>query len=274
MTYIRIGWSSAVKQLPIAILLFLYRLLWSVFLYKIIHSAIFPVLQRYPDSGPGELSRLLFLVEGQIGLAGNRQLHLFGGLLAGMMLIRLLLTPLIRSGIYHGLLEERDRDGAGWLFFEGIRKRWKPVSLFYLIELVLGLAPAYWLVPSIYNQSIPLLNGDHHAMWWIGAALASWGAWFFLVKKLLEYALLGWISGTGLLPSLLWCIRRLVQVIWVSLLLGGLSLLVCGLFTASSWIWTGMLGLVLHQAYPLIGSFLGIWQTASQFHLWKTGAEK
>ncbi|GGA53001.1 hypothetical protein [Paenibacillus physcomitrellae] len=274
MTYIRSGWTSAVKQLPIAILLFLYQLLWSVFLYKIIHSAIIPVLQRYPDSGPGELSRLLFLVEGQMGLAGNSQLRLYGGLLAGMMLIRLLLTPLIRSGIYHGLLEEKDRDGAGWLFFEGIRKRWKPVSLFYVIELVLILLPAYWLVPKIYNQSIPLLNGDHHAFLLTGAALASWGVWIFLVKKLLEYALLGWISGAGLFVSLLWCARRLIQVIWISVLLGGLCLLVCSLFTAGAWIWTGMLGLILHQTYPLIGSFLRIWQTASQFHLWKTGTEK
>ncbi|WP_138496371.1 hypothetical protein [Paenibacillus pinistramenti] len=274
MTYIRSGWSSAVKQLPIAILLFLYRLLWGVFLYKTIHSAILPILQRYPEPGPGELSRLLFFVEGQMGLQDSSQLRLYGGLLAGMMLLRLLLTPLIRAGIYHGLLEERDGDGAGWLFFEGIRKRWKPVSLFFLAELVLGLLPAWWLLPEGYRRSILLLNGDHHSLWISGAALLGWGLWFYLVKKLLEYALLGWLSGTGLAPSLLWCLKNLAKVIWISLLLGGLTLLISTLFTAGSWIWTGILGLILHQTYPLIGSFLSIWHTASQFHLWKEGSNK
>lgn len=274
MSFIRSGWVSAKKQLPIAILLFLYQLTWGVFLYKIIQSAIIPVLRRYPDPGPGELSRLLFLIEGQLGLAGSRELRLYAGLLGAMVLIRLLVTPLIRSGIYHGLLEEREQDGVGWLFFEGIRKRWKQVGLFYLLELLLSLAPAYWVLPKLANRSSQLLNGDHQTLLYFGTLALAWAVWIYIVKKCLEYTLLGWLSGAGPFASLIWCLRRFLKVTGISILLGCLSLLAFVLFTTGSWVWTGLLGLVLHQIYPFFSSFLGIWQTASQYHLWNTVREK
>ncbi|WP_237691017.1 hypothetical protein [Paenibacillus caui] len=274
MIFIRNGWTSAKKQFPIAILLFLYELLWGVFLYKIIQSAITPVLQRYPDPGPGELSRFLFLIEGQLGLSENPSLRLYAALLAGMVFLRLVLTPLIRAGIYHGLLEERERDGAGWLFFEGIRTKWKPVSIFYAGELLLSLAPAYWILPQLFKRLSLLLNGDQKALMYTAGLLLAWVLWAYAIKKCLEYMLLGWLSHTGMLSSLLWCIRRILRVISISVILGAASLIVFLLFTSASWFWTGLLGLILHQIYPFFRSFLGIWQTASQFHLWKTGTQK
>lgn len=274
MLFIHTGWTSAKKQIPIAILIFLYQLMWGAFLYKIIQSAILPVLRRYPDPGPGQLSRLLFIMEGQLSLPGSHELRLYIGLLAGMVLIRIIMTPLIRSGIYHGLLEERDEDGAGWLFFEGIRKRWKPVTLFYLLELLLTFAPAYWIFPRLYAELSPLISGDRQALLHAFLLLAAWALWIFMMKKGLEYMLLGYLSGSGVFSSLLWCVQRFPSIVVIAVILGGASLLTCVLCTTGSWIWTGIAGLILHQIYPLFSSFLAIWQTASRYHLWKTIREK
>jgi hypothetical protein len=117
------------------------------------------------------------------------------------------------------------------------------------------------------------MNGDHHSLWIAAGLLLGWALWSYLIRKMLEYTLLGWLSGSGVLSSLLWCAVRIPIVIWVSMLLGALNLLLFTLFTAGSWTWTGISGLLLHQAYPLLGCFLGIWQMAAQFHLWKKRTE-
>ena len=273
MTFIRNGWTSAGKQFPVAILIFLYQLVWGMFLFKILHNIIIPVLQRYPDPGPGELSRYLFLMEGQLGLESNSGLKLYAAIILGLALIRVIVTPLIRAGIYHSLLEEHEHQGAGWLFFEGICKRWRVVSLFYLAELLISLAPAYWIVPKLLSKLSQLLSADYQTLIYAALLLLGWGIWVYIMKRCLEYMLLGSLSRTGMINSLIWCIRKFPQVALISILLGLVSLALGASFTAGSWIWTGMLGLVIHQIYPLLSSFLGIWQIGSQFHLWRSGVK-
>lgn len=67
----------------------------------------------------------------------------------------MVLTPLIRAGIFYNLHQEAKGE-RGLFFFTGMRKLWKPVTLFYLVELILTFAPGYWILPKILPI---LLNG-------------------------------------------------------------------------------------------------------------------
>ncbi|AWB42864.1 hypothetical protein DCC85_00495 [Paenibacillus sp. CAA11] len=274
MHYIKQGLGSAKRQIAVAILLFLYQLLWGVFLYRIVDSVIAPALRRYPESEVGQLSRLLYLIEGQHELQTSSDVKLVLGLIAGMFLFRLILTPLIRAGIYNGLLGEADEEGAGWLFFQGMRKCWKPVAILYAIELLLILIPSIWLLPELYSLLPGLLQGTTGAMLKFGVILASLGIWSYLVKQGLLYVTFGWLSQTGIAPSLMQYVRKLPAVLAVSCILGAAALLAAGMFSTAAWIWTGLIGLILQQSYPFIRSFFRIWSVSSQYHLWKKSYQK
>lgn len=267
MRYIRSGWQSTKGQFPVVIILFLYQLLWSVFLYRLINSAIIPLLQRYPDPAPGELSRLLFFIEGQLDLKYSSEVHQYFWMLAGMLLLRMLLTPLIQAGILYGL-RPLTADGAGLVFFQGIGRLWKPVTLFYLLELVLVLSPSYWLVPQILNHLVQGVQAGATSLLYAAMYILGWLIYGYLIHQVLLFAQFGYIFGRGAFPSILVCLRRLFIVVGISLFLGGITLLLFGAFTAASWIWTGFVALVLQQSYPFIRSLLSIWHIASQFHLW------
>lgn len=267
MRYIRNGWQSTKDQFPVVIILFLYQLLWGVFLYRLINSAIIPLLQRYPDPAPSELSRILFLIESQLELKYSSEVHLYFWLLAGMFILRMLLTPLIQAGILYGL-RPLTPDGAGLVFFQGIGRLWKPVTVFYLIELILVLGPAYWLGPKLLDLLVQGIQTGGYPLLYTAIYILGWLIYGYLIHQLLLYAKFGYIFGKGMLSSILSCLRRLLIVTGISLFLGGVALLLFGAFSTASWIWTGFLALILQQSYPFIRTLLNIWHIASQYHLW------
>lgn len=274
MTFIRSGWASTARQLPVAILLFLYQLLWGVFLYRVVDSAVTAAMKRYPDPAVDQLSRLLFIIEGQMELKNNPDVLLLVGLICGMVLLRLLLTPLIRAGIYHGLLGESGGEGAGWLFFQGIRQRWKPVVLIYFLELVLTLLPGYWLLPRLYNLLPGILQAEQGQLLQAGILLVCWGIWIYLIKQCLVFITLGWLTEQNILPALRLYLHRLPAVISISCILGAIGISALGSFSLMSWVWTGILGLIIQQVYPFVRSMLNIWSLASQYHLWNLSSVK
>lgn len=72
---IREGWFLVRQHMFIAALLFLYQLIWGYFFYRMVQSAVIPLLLRYPDSDAGELSTLLFKMESQLNLSTHPEVH-------------------------------------------------------------------------------------------------------------------------------------------------------------------------------------------------------
>lgn len=275
MSYVRRGWSALKGQFPSVIILFLYQLLWGLFLYRLVDTAVTALLQRYPDPPPTQLSRILFVLEGQINLWSNPDVRLYFGLLAGMTVFRMALTPFIQAGILYGLVPE-DTRAQGLPLFRGMKEFGKPVALFYVLELLLILLPSIWIVPKLLSLWPGLLGaGAHFSTWAAGLGFPlGWIVYGWLIRQLLLFAQFGYLFKVGIGSSLLLCCKHLFQGIGISVILGAFGLIVFFLFGTVSWIWTGMLALILQQTYPLFRSTFKIWRVTSQFHLWQTKTQK
>ena len=265
-TNIANGWISIKNQFYVVIILFLYHLLFSYFLYRLVQSVVVPLLQRYPDPPPTELSHILYYVEGQINLAHSHTVHNYLWILLGMLLFRMLLTPFIHSGIFYELQQERKGE-VGIFFFKGMALHWKPVMLFYWCEALLVLLPAYWLVPKLYTLAINSYMSPSllfHAIPYV----LGWGIYRYVIHQLFLFMQFAKIENAGIFTSAWLCLRHALSVVGISLILGFFSLLLFCLFTGISLAWSGLLALILQQAYPLISCVFKMWRISSQYDLW------
>lgn len=276
MIYIRSGWSLVKKQLPSIIILFLYQLLWGLFLYRLVNPAVTEVLVRYPDPPPNLLSQPLFLLEGQYELKYGADFRFYLWLLLGMTLIRLLITPLLQAGILYGLTPIEERK-SGLPLFRGMREFWKPVSIFLFIELILISLPLYWVLPHIQSLLPYLMHSGAiqiSIVVRIIAYLLAWLLYCWFIDQCLLFAQFGYLFKQGVWRSILIGIRYMLQGAAISLILGGIVLGLFLIFGSVSWIWTGILALILQQSYPFIRSFFRVWEVTSQFQLWRMKTQK
>ncbi|GIP46058.1 hypothetical protein J45TS6_45170 [Paenibacillus sp. J45TS6] len=264
--YVSEGFKSMREHYFVVLFLFIYQLVWGMFLYKIVSSAVVPLLMRYPDPPPHELSKVLFWMEGQLSLSVSPLVHQYAWLLFLMFLIRMLMTPLIRAGLLHSL-HEQGNTAKGLAFFQGIKQHWKKTSLFYFIEVILLLIPAYWIVPVILPNLITAIY-NLSVLTKVIPYLLLWMIYGYAIKQLLLYCQIGLIGKRSGSVSIWICIRYAVPVALVSLLLGFITLAIFGSFTAVSFIWTGLLALILQQSYHLIRSIMNVWKISAHFSLW------
>ncbi|MEK4115481.1 hypothetical protein NST44_04645 [Paenibacillus sp. FSL W8-0919] len=261
------GWISVKDQLYVSILLFLYRLLWGYCLYRLVKSAVVPLLMRYPDPAPNELSRLLFFYEGEMSLSLSNTVHTYGWILAALLLVRMVLTPLIRAGIFYNLHQEA-RGERGLFFFIGMRKHWKSVTVFYLIELVLTVAPGYWIIP----KALPALLGSIQEPSQLLRVLPYVAAWFlytYVIRLVLLYMQFGHTGELGMIASVTALIRKLGTAVLLSITVGGAAFVILLLFSSASLFWAGLIGLIIQQASYFLNGLFQIWGISSQYHLWR-----
>ncbi|MHA0858280.1 hypothetical protein [Paenibacillus sp. CMAA1364] len=260
------GWISLKSQFYVVIILFLYQLLFSYFLYRLVNSVVVPLLQRYPDPPPTELSQILFYVEGQLNLTHSQTVHNYMWILLGMLLFRMVLTPFIHSGIFYGLHQERKGE-SGLHFFQGMRLYAKPIMLFYWIESILVLIPAYWLIPKLYTT---ILSGfmTPTILFQIIPYVLGWAIYRYVIHQIMLFMQFGITGSADIFSSTKICLRNVLPVIGISLTLGAVSLVFFCLFTGLSLIWSGLITLILQQSYPLISSLFKFWHISSQFDVW------
>ncbi|MEC0242674.1 hypothetical protein P4H66_22945 [Paenibacillus dokdonensis] len=266
------GWKSLKNQFYIVIILFLYQLIWGYFLYRLVHSAVVPLLMRYPDPPPNELSQLLYYIEGKMSLSTSGTVHTYIWILISMCALRMLATPFIHAGIFYGLHREREGE-IGLYFFQGMKRHGKVVFLFHLAEWILIAAPAYWIVPKIYEI---LLNGMQlqTLVLQILPYAAAWLLYSYIIHQLNLFMQFGKIGGTGLLSPLWHCLRGAAPLIGVSIVLGITSLLLFSLCTGISLIWAGIIALILQQGYHLVSCIMRLWGISAKFDLWHHQAHK
>ena len=218
---------------------------------------------RYPDSAPNELSRLLFFYEGEMSLSLST-VHTYGWLLAGLLLIRMILTPLIRAGIFYNLHQEAKGE-RGLFFFTGMRKLWKPVTLFYLVELILTFAPGYWILPKILPI---LLNGIQEPVFLLHALpyATGWFLYAYLIRLLLLYMQFGRTGESSMISSIHALFRRLGTAMLLSITIGGSACVILLLLSSASLFWAGLLGLIIQQASYFLNGLFQIWAMSVQYH--------
>ncbi|MNI67230.1 hypothetical protein D3C73_1228510 [compost metagenome] len=195
-------------------------------------------------------------------------------MLLGMIIIRMLLTPFIQAGILYGLTPSDSRK-SGLTLFRGMKEFWKPVSLFFLLELILISLPLLWVIPKLYGlwPSLLYTNGGIAPILKAGCYLLGWLSYCFLIRQCLLFTQFGYLFKTGAWSSLWLGIRHILPGIVIFLILGGASAALCLLFGSASWIWTGLLALILQQTFPFFRCLFNVWGITSQFQLWSSKSQ-
>ena len=245
--------------------LFIYQFTWGFVLYRFINSIVTPLMHRYPGNALAPDAVQLFLAEAQFRLMKTDLSHAYLWLLFGLLIIRMLVTPLMDAGVFYSL--HHTHLNSGYRFFRGIKQLGGAFFLYYILRIVLTLAPLYWIIPMARKS------------------IAGYVAYDDLLLKLLPYA--GACLVYGYLINLcftfvqmakttehhpfksLWIIIRHALVI---LSLTALILLITGAVTiiamAASLIWAGLIALIGYQLYRLIHVFCRLWLLTSQYQVW------
>lgn len=275
MIYLREGWGRVKGQFPSVIILFLYQLLWGFFLYRIINELVVSVLERYPDSSLPEISRILFMFEGQLGFEQNPNIKTALIWIAILVLVRIILSPFIQAGILYGLVPDEDRK-SGLSLFRGMQQFGKPVLLIYLIEWLLIISPAYFIYPRLIQPIIMLFQVGitYPVLFTVISYLTGWCAYIWMVRQCSLFIQFGYFFQHKIAPSFVIFLRSILKGLLISCLLGlslfGISLL----FGTLSFIWTGLLALILQQCFPLFRSLISIWRVTAQYNLWQQNSQK
>ena len=188
---------------------------------------------------------------------------LFCGLLAGRMLV----TPFLNAGLFHSLHHLSDEKGTK--FLSGIRKAWKPVTLLYLLETALTLAPACWLLPKALKlllSSGTLTEFAKQAGPWAG----GWLLWAVVLHLLFLAMQFGAVTGSGSMRALWSGIANFLPFAGVSLAMWGIGALLSMTIASVSMLWAGLLALVLHQGYQLLRTIMKVWTVAAQYDAWQS----
>ena len=269
-SYLNKGWRLALRHLPIAIALFLYRLLWGFFLYRLADS-IYPsapsALSRIRRAAPwserailggipvppgqDRCRRALYLASGK-PVAGPYDDH-----------SSCQCRPDIIPSIIHRLAAEK----AARTSWRASARVWKPVMAIYWTQALLALAPLALIVPKVMHASGNASSFTDiilSALPWVG----GWLLWLGLLHVLSLALQYGAVSGLGISQSIARAFKRLLAPCGhqpAAVLLGGI--LGAGISLPP------ILGrsdcAILQQAYPMVRTLLDLWMLASQYNCWE-----
>lgn len=267
-SHARSGWAFARRSWFLLLLLFLYQYGWGFAILAWVKKIVVPLLHRYPGGELPESSVRLFWLEAEFQLAKTSLAAPYVWTLLGLLLARMLITPLLNAGIYNVLAA----DGEGKnrkKFFEGVRRHAKPFLLLYALQAILTFAPLLWAIP--YAAA----NVSGTADWTEAAAAllplaAGWLVYQGALDLVFMYAGFGIAGGAGALQGAAAFIRRALPAAALALSIFGISLAVSAAVSALALWWAGFLALIIHQLFPLVRALLKLWAIGTQYRLWET----
>jgi hypothetical protein len=264
--YIKDGWKAAWKQPFLVLIIFAYRLGWGIVLYGIVQSIVVPLLHRYPDIQSTGGQAELFLAEGQFQLLKTDFIDSYLWLFLGLLLTRMIITPMLNAGIYYSL--RQTHLNSGYRFFKGIRELGGTFILYYLIQMVLTLAPLYFLLPK-WGRII--LNGDYRStVFVLIPVITGYLVYGYILHLCFMYLQFGkaWSRPWG--ESLRIAFKCTLSIVGISILFMLGSALIATIATSVLWIWASLWTLILYQAYRLVQTFFHLWVITSQQQLYST----
>lgn len=267
-SYAAAGWSTARRSWFLLFLLFLYQYVFGYALFNYTKSKVVPLLHRYPGGELTDFSTQLFWLEAQFRLIKTDLIMPYLWTFGIFMLVRLILTPLINSGIYHTLANRQEEVGQRKAFFRGIRKHAKPFLLLYALQMALTFAPLLWAVPRVMEAA----SSAHH---WTSFAMAAlpyvigWLAYQGILDLVFMYIGFSIVSGSAGWTALVVVGRRAIQAAALALAIFAITGAI-GLATAAVSFWlAGFIAVLLHLSYPLIRTLFNLWAISTQHHLWE-----
>lgn len=266
-TFVINGWNRTVRHFGIIVVLFVYQFLWGFFLYRAIDGVLVPFLKRYPDPLAAKGAVELFLIEAQFRIMKTDLLAPYGLTLAGLLAVRMLLTPVINAGLFHSLQHATKERGT--TFLAGIRSAWKRIAFIYAAELALILTPLAWLLP-IARRAFFASDGWDDLFRTLLPAASAWLLWCLLVRLVSLGMQFGAAAGDGVLPSLSVTIRSLPAAAAAALTVWAIGAAAGLVSTAVSMVWAGLLAIILHQAQPFFRTWFKVWTYAAQYEAWRS----
>jgi hypothetical protein len=264
--YLKEGWKAALQQPFLLLVLFAYRLAWGVVLYSIVKSIIVPLLHRYPGTQVSGGQTQLFLAEGQFRLLKTDIMDSYLWLMLGLLLARMIVTPLLNAGIYYSL--QQTQLNSGYRFFKGIRELGSSFMLYYLLQMILTLAPLYVLLPQ-WSQL--LFTGSYKsAIMTLLPYAAGFLMYGYILHLLFMYLQFGRASERGWTESIGVVIHSILPIAGISLLFLLGTFLFTTFAASAVWIWASFWAILLYQAYRLIQTFFELWVITAQRQLYST----
>ncbi|WP_442602145.1 hypothetical protein [Paenibacillus sp. KN14-4R] len=267
LRYMKDGLISTWKQPFVVITLFLYQLVWGIILYKLVYSIIVPILHRYPDAEQGIFARNLFYAEGQFQIFKTDLPQSYLWTIGTLLIARMVLHPIINAGVYYSLVNKQLN--SGYRFVAGIKQLTAPFLLYYMIQVVLTLSPLLWLFPKVtfvYQHATSYDGLVQGILPWIAGYLL----YGYLINLCFMYIQFGCVHRVKAFSSILTWLRLSPKIIGLSFILLLITCLFAAAAMTTSYIWAGLLALLLYQAYPFIEMFLKVWSIATQYELWSS----
>lgn len=263
-TYIKSGFSAALRQPFATIILFLYQMGWGVLLYKLVQGVLVPLMHRFPGGEQPKQALQLFLAEGQFQLVKTDLSHSYLWWLAILLMVRMLLTPMLNAGVYNSLIHSQQN--AGYRFFRGVKKLMLPFLFIYLIRIALSLLPLLWLLPKAQSYISKSTSYEQAALeilpWAVG--LLVYG---FVLHLLFMYVQFAIAANLGILSTIITFIRHLLPIIGLAVILLLSSGLLTGITVTATYAWAGLGALIIYQLFPLLHIFMQMWAITSQYQL-------
>ncbi|OPH49006.1 hypothetical protein BC351_37890 [Paenibacillus ferrarius] len=263
-SYIKSGFLAALAQPFATIILFVYQMGWGILLYKLVQGVLVPLMHRFPGADQPKEALQLFLAESQFQIMKTDLIYPYLWWLAALLLLRMLLTPLLNSGVYYSLTHSEQN--AGYRFFRGIKELMLPFLLAYITRITLTAAPLIWLLPkaqSLFTHSTSFEEAALQLLPWL-AGMLVYGFLLHLMFMYIQFALAG---NLGVLSTVITFIRFSLPIMGIALILLCSAGLLAGITFTATYLWAGLVALIIYQLFPLFHIFLQIWAITSQFKL-------
>lgn len=265
LRYLKNGFKTTTSQKFLLLVLWLYHFAWGFLLLLSVKSVVVPLMHRFPGQHLSPGASYLFMAESQFRLMKTDISYTYLWLLLGFAAARMLITPLLNAGVYYSI--HNAHLNSGYRFLQGIRQLGKPFFGYYLIQMLLTLAPLYWLYP-IAKEAFAK-QSDYTAL---GLALLPWAAGYilygFLLRLCFVYIQLGRTAEEGLGKSLWLFVRKFPVIALLALILIAMSGVVTAAALSASLIWAGISALVLQQLFHIVNMMFKLWTIATQYHVY------
>jgi hypothetical protein len=268
--YAKQGWQVLRGSWLLLLFVFLLQYLSSMVLLQMVKSVVTPLLYRYPGGSLDDSLMQLFVIESQFRLMKTDLLEPVLWTLGAFVFVRMVLTPIINSGLNYALLERSEPQG--FAFVRGVRKFVLPFSAVYAVQTLLLLAPLFWLIPPVIDSLTASFAFDWvNLLFNVLPYVAGWLIWQALVKLACLYAGFGVITGGGggggVLRSVGLLLRRGLVAVGLGLSLFAIYAGVTVALFTLSLLWAGLMTMVIYLLLPFVRTGMKIWHISAQQHL-------
>jgi len=260
---LRQGWNMTRRHFNVILLYFFYQALWGFVLYRIIDHIVSPLLLRYPKITNHAEALQLFWIENQFNLIKTDLIIPYVWGLAGILLLRMIITPIMQSGIYYSLYE-MSQGSKHTAFRKGISLCWKPMMLVYWLKSFAIVAPLIYLLRPLFsfkaNSSAMMSILDQSGWLWLIYML--WAAVISIAAYMIT---LGIGAKLSPLQALLRAIKHTVNVIVIGAILAICFLFISLSIHSLSILWVSFFSFLLYQLLPLVRVIFKLWTISSQY---------